>query len=292
MLDGFNEQFVETDEARILVRTKGIGKPVVLIHGYPQTGVCWHRIAPVLAQQFRVIIPDLRGYGGSRGPAPDNAGTAYSKHAMARDIAAVLDALGEERASIVGHDRGARVSYRFALDHPDRTTHLVSLDVVPTGVMWRDLTAESAISAYHWQFLAQPKGLPEWMIAHDPDRYLVYTLESWVADPAAFSDEAMDAYKAAFRDPAMIAACCADYRAGAGIDWEMDAADMKAGRKIQCPILVLWGHRDGRDVGDALATWSEWGTVPAIGGPVRCGHFLPEEAPETVLEWLVPFLGR
>ena len=214
MLNGFDEQFIETGEARIRLRMKGRGRPVVLIHGYPQTGACWHKLAPALSERFRVIIPDLRGYGESRGPTPDAAGTAYSKRAMAKDIAAVLDALGHEQASIVGHDRGARVAYRFALDHPSRATHLVSLDVVPTGAMWRDLTAESAIAAYHWQFLAQPKGLPEWMIAHDPDRYLVHTLESWVADPAAFSEEAM----AEFRRAEVIAACCADYRAGAGID--------------------------------------------------------------------------
>ena len=199
------------------------------------------RSRPRLAERFLVVAPDLRGYGDSAGPEPDPENRRYAKRAMARDIAAVLDALGAGRAAIVGHDRGGRVAYRFALDFPDRIDRLAVLDMVPTAEMWERMDVAAFIAGYHWQFLAQPGGLPERMIGRGPDDYLEHTLRSWALSDDCFEEAAMAEYRRCFRRPSVVAACCADYRAGATVDWETDRADRAAGRRIACPTLALWG---------------------------------------------------
>ncbi|MBL6600989.1 MAG: alpha/beta hydrolase [Alphaproteobacteria bacterium] len=291
MFEGFETRKIDTGEATIHVRVGGAGSAVVLLHGYPQSGACWHKLAPALAENYRVIIPDLRGYGDSVGPAPDADNTLYSKRSMASDIASVLDALSEEKAMIVGHDRGGRVAYRFALDHPDRTRKLAVLDMIPTSETWERLAAVEAIAAYHWPFLAQGNGLPERMIGHDPDDYLKHTLHSWIRVEGCFTEAAMAEYLRCFAKPSVIAACCADYRAGATVDWQIDRADVEAGNKIACPLLSLWGQRPGREKSTSLEVWSAWCSGPVSGGPIDSGHFLAEENPTDTLAALSSFLA-
>jgi haloacetate dehalogenase len=291
MFEGFETRGIDTGEARIHVRLGGGGAPVVLLHGYPQSGVCWHKIAPALAENYRVIIPDLRGYGDSTGPVPDQENRLYSKRAMAADVAAVLEALAIERAHVVGHDRGGRVAYRFALDHPGRVSKLAVLDMIPTSETWERLNAREAIGAYHWPFLAQGNGLPERMIGHDPDDYLRHTLASWTRVKDCFTEAAMAEYLRCFRTPSVIAACCADYRAGATVDWEIDRADRTAGRKIAAPMLALWGERPNREKSRSLEVWQDWCDAKVSGGPIDSGHFLAEENPADTLAALSAFLA-
>jgi haloacetate dehalogenase len=290
MFEGFKNQHIDTGDARIHVRVAGEGTPVVLIHGYPQNSTCWHKIAPTLAKTYQVIVPDLRGYGDSTGPAPDEANLLYSKRAMASDIAALLDALSIETTMVVGHDRGGRVAYRFALDHSSRISKLAVLDMIPTSETWERMVASEAIGAYHWPFLAQGKGLPERMIGHDPDDYLRHTLDSWTRVKDCFTAEAMAEYIRCFRNPSVVAACCADYRAGATVDWEIDRTDKKAGRKIACPMLALWGERPGRESFDKLEVWRDWCSADVSGQPIDSGHFLAEENPADTLAALSAFL--
>jgi len=293
MLDGFASRRIETGEASIHVTVGGAGPPLLLLHGYPQTHVCWHLVAQRLARGSTVICPDLREYGASRGPrqeTPDHA--AYSKRAMARDQVAVMSALGFERFGVVGHDRGGRVAYRLALDHPERVSRLALLDIVPTGEMVARVDRKLAYATYHWFFLAQPFDLPERMIAADPDFYLDWTIKSWLGEGAALAPEAMDHYREAFRDPAVIHAACEDYRAGLGIDAELDAADKQAARRILCPLLVLWGERRPERKADQwLSIWRGWARQ-VEGGPVTSGHFLAEEKPDEIAQRLERFFGK
>jgi haloacetate dehalogenase len=294
MFDGFETRRIETSGAEIHLRVGGEGPPLLLIHGYPQSHVIWHHVAPVLAGRFTVVAPDLRGYGDSQAPETDAGHLAYSKRAMAGDLAEVMSALEFERFGVVGHDRGARVAYRMALDHVDRILSLCSLDVIPTGDMWRLTDKDRALDAFHWQFLAQPAPRPETLIGHDPDYVLDWLLTSWAADGFQFDGEALAEYRRCFRKPEVIHATCEDYRAGATIDDEIDRADQAAGRRIQCPLLFLWGEQAGfgsTDNGDSLSVWRQWCDGEVSGGPIDCGHFLPEEAPETVVERLFAFLA-
>ena len=291
MFEGFETHRIDTGDAEIHLRMAGDGPAVVLLHGYPQSHVCWHRIAPVLAERFRVIVPDLRGYGDSTGPVPDDANLRYSKRAMAADIAALLDALSIETTMVVGHDRGGRVAYRFALDHPARISKLAVLDMVPTAETWERMDAADFIATYHWPFLAQPGGLPERMIGRDPEDYLRHTLESWTTVDNGFTEAAMAGYLRCAKNPSVIAAWCADYRAGATTDWENDRADRAAGHRIGCPILALWGHRAGREAFDNAAIWRDWCDAEVSGQPITCGHFLPEENPADTLAALTPYLA-
>ncbi|HUZ75553.1 MAG TPA: alpha/beta hydrolase [Stellaceae bacterium] len=293
MIAGFATRRVLTEEAEILIEIGGGGPPLLLLHGYPETHACWHKVAPHLAHDFTVVCPDLRGYGESRftgTETPDHA--AYSKRAMARDQVAVMAALGFERFAVAGHDRGGRTAYRLALDHPARVTRLAVLDIVPTLEMFERMDARSALSAYHWLFLAQPFDLPERLIGAAPDFYLDWTVRSWLGAGATLAPGAMDAYRHAFRVPAVIHAACEDYRAGATLDCDADRADREAGRRIACPVLALWGG--GRTVGaaatDPIATWRRWADR-VEGAPIDCGHFLPEEAPDAVADALRRFFA-
>ena len=287
---GFASHWVDTPAGKSFARTAGSGPPVVLLHGYPQTHVEWHRIAPVLARTHTVVVPDLRGYGWSAIPE-SHGGAQFTKRRMAADIVALMEALGHVQFAIVGHDRGARVAYRLTLDHPGRVTKLVSLDVVPTAVMWEKFDAVQALRAYHWTFLAQPEPLPEILIAAAPERYCDWTLASWTgAKSLEPFGPALAHYRAAFNDPKRIHAFCEDYRAGATLDRADDEADRAAARKIPVPMLVLWGAKGGFGGSDPVATWRDWAT-DVRGHAIDCGHFLPEEAPDATAAALAEFLS-
>ncbi len=297
MFDGFQTERIETTTTHIHVRIGGEGPPLLLLHGYPQTHVTWHRVAPVLAEHFSVVVPDLRGYGDSGTPPTDSDHAPYSKRAMAQDQVEVMAHLGFDAFAVTGHDRGARVAYRLALDHPEQVSHLCSLDCIPTGDMWRKTDKERALGAFHWMFLAQPAPKPETLIGHDPDFFLEWLLKSWAADGFRFELEAMDEYRRCFRKPEVIHATCEDYRAGATIDDLLDEEDRREGRKIQCPVLFLWGairgfggpNSSGQAM-DPLDVWRKW-SDDVSGGPVNSGHFLPEEAPGEVVSRLEAFFG-
>lgn len=289
---GFAERRIKTEGAEIFARVGGSGPPLLLLHGYPQSHVCWHKVAPALARSFTLVIPDLRGYGNSTGPADDPEHLGYSKRAMANDFVAVMRALGHERFGVVCHDRGGRVGYRLTLDHPERVERLATLDIVTTLDAWTDIDMENSVGRFHWPFLARPAPFPETMIGHDPVFFLEYLLAQWTRakDLSAFDPRALDHYRHHFSNPSVIHASCEDYRAGAGCDPAFDAADRKAGRQISCPMLALWGgERKHGFVNRPLETWRPW--CPHVKGePILSGHFLPEEAPEATLAALMPFL--
>ena len=295
MFPGFEtRRLPAADGIEIFARVGGNGPPLLLLHGYPQTHLIWNQIAPALAREFTVVAADLRGYGQSSCPRGDGGRRTYSKRSMGEDMMAAMMALGHERFAVAGHDRGARVAYRMALDHPEAVTHLAVLDILPTLEVWQRITADAAIAAYHWSFLAQPYPLPETLIATDPAYYVVHTLESWTAakNLECFGFDALSAYKSALDDPMRIHAVCEDYRAGARIDRELDADDLKAGKTIACPTLVLWGSSYvGKGGASPLDIWRPW-CREVSGAEIPSGHFLAEENPEATLAALLPFLRR
>ncbi len=239
MLDGFEQDRIVTTGAEINLRKAGAGPPLLLLHGYPQTHVMWHKIAPALAERFTVVLTDLRGYGDSAKPPGGDGHPAYSKRAMAQDQVEVMTALGFDSFAVAGHDRGARVGHRLALDHPERVRKLALLDIAPTLAMYERTDMAFATAYYHWFFLIQPFDLPERLIGADPDFYLEKKIGKWSQSPGAFDPAALAEYKRCFRDPATIHATCEDYRAAASIDLDHDRADLD--RKLACPVLALWG---------------------------------------------------
>jgi haloacetate dehalogenase len=289
---GFSSHKIETDGARIFARAGGSGPPLLLLHGYPQSHACWHKVAPALARDFTLVVPDLRGYGDSEGPEAHPEHLAHSKRAMAADFVQVMKTLGHERFGIVCHDRGGRVGYRLALDHPERVTRIATLDIVTTLDAWTDMNRENAVGRFHWPFLARPAPFPEKMIGLDPIYFLDYLLSQWTRskDLSAFDPAALAHYRHHFSKPSVIHASCEDYRAGATCDPAFDAADRAQGRQISCPMLALWGaERKHGFVNKPLETWRPW--CPHVRGePIESGHFLPEEAPEATLAALMPFL--
>jgi haloacetate dehalogenase len=291
LFPGFTRRRIAVDGNEISLMLGGSGSPVLLIHGYPQTHACWHIVAPALAGRFTVVAPDLRGYGDSGAPPTTADHRPYSKRAIAAELVEVMAALGFARFAVVGHDRGARVAYRMAFDHTGRVTRLATLDVVPTHAMWQGVNKAFATATYHWFFLIQPTPFPERLIGGDPEYFIRHTLKSWAKPGFTFDERAMAEYIRAFRRPEVVHATCEDYRAGATVDDQDDAADLKAGRKIACPLLALWGEHSGFHKGDRLAVWRNWAT-DVRGGPIESGHFLPEEAPEATLAQLLPFLAE
>ena len=289
--EAFTQQRIPVGGAEINLLTGGDGPPLLLIHGYPQTHAMWHRLAPELARHFTVICPDLRGYGDSSKPPgkPDHGN--YSKREMARDLAEVMTALGFERFAVVGHDRGARVAHRLALDHPARIERACVMDIAPTLHMFDHTDQAFATGYYHWFFLIQPDGLPEHMIGADPGWFLREKLRRWSAPGAHFDEAAVAEYVRCFSSPEGVHASCEDYRAAASIDLEHDRADFGR-RRIACPLLVLWGERGFvRRSYDVLTVWGEYAD-DVRGAPVPGGHFLPEESPDEVLRQLLPFLSN
>jgi haloacetate dehalogenase len=291
MFEGFTTRMVAGEGADIHLRLGGQGPPLLLLHGYPQTSAMWHRVAPGLAERHTVVAPDLRGYGRSAKPPSDPDHHTYSKRAMALDMVRVMAELGFDAFAVAGHDRGGRVGYRMALDHPQVVTRLAVLDIVPTYAMWQRMDRELAMATYHWLFLAQPDGLPETLIGADPAWWVREQLRRWAGQGATFADEAMDEYVACFADPAAIHASCEDYRAGATVDERHDAADLGR-RRIACPLLVLWGS-DGiaRRAEDPLTAWRPW-CDDVRGQGVPGGHFLPEESPAGTLAALTAFFSE
>ncbi len=290
-IEGFTKTRVATNGLHLSVHRAGKGAPLVLLHGYPQNHMTWAKIAPRLAEQFDVIIPDLRGYGESDMPDADPENRSYSKREMAKDIVGLLDAFGLEKAHVLGHDRGARVAYRFALDHPGRLDRLGIIEIVPTGDFWASWDADLAMKGYHWTFLAQPAPLPERMIAADGPGYIDWTLASWthVGDLSAFSEAALESYRAQGADPARVAAMCNDYRAGATFDRRLDEADKAAGKRITAPLCFLWakGGFPAR-TGDPLGIWRAWADEVTGTELEGTGHFAMEEVPDAVLAAILP----
>ncbi len=288
MFSGFEVGRLQTSDTEIAYRKGGDGPPLLLLHGYPQTHVMWHRIAPALAERFTVVAADLRGYGDSGKPERDLCHTNYSKRVMAGDQVELMAGLGFNHFSVVGHDRGARVAHRMALDHADRIEKVAVLDIAPTLTMYEATDMAFAKAYYHWFFLIQPFDLPERLIGADPCHYLERMLAAWSRSQDAFAPEALAEYKRCFDNPAAIQASCEDYRAAASIDLEHDRADRD--RKVLAPLLALWGGRGV--VGstfDVLATWREKAN-DVCGRALDCGHFLPEEEPEGTLKELLAFL--
>ncbi len=277
----------EVDGVAIDFVTAGSGAPVLLLHGYPQTRAMWHRVAPVLADRFTVVCPDLRGYGDSGKPPSDRTHEPYSKRVMARDQVELMRGLGFDRFAVVGHDRGARVARRMALDHPRAVARLAVLDIVPTATIYATLDRERALTAWRYFFLAQPADLPERLIGADPEGYLRWTLDEWCGTPGALTGAAVAEYVRCF-DPATVRATCEDYRAGATIDLVHDRAD--AGRPIACPMLVLWSRSGIGSAYDVLAIWRDQATDVA-GEALDCGHFLAEERPAEIAASLLAFLS-
>ncbi|NIA68813.1 alpha/beta hydrolase [Pelagibius litoralis] len=292
LFPGFREERCTGADTEIYCRIGGDGPPLVLLHGYPQCHATWHRVAPSLAEHFTCVLPDLRGYGQSGIPGDDPEHRNYSKRRMAEDIVAVMQGLGHRSFRLAGHDRGARVAYRLAFDHPEAVERLAIIEVVPTQVMWASFSAEMALKAYHWPFLAQPAPLPERLIGSHADDYLDHTLASWTRDRdlAVFDTRALELYRSAFRDPARLHALCEDYRAGATCDRADDEADLAAGRKIAAPLHFIWGQAGfPAKAGDPLGIWRNW-AENVTGSTTDSGHFSPEEDPTGTLAGLLPFL--
>lgn len=277
---------MRTTGAEIQARIAGDGPPLLLLHGYPQTQAMWHRIAPVLARDFTIVLADLRGYGDSSRPPSGARCINYSKRAMAQDQVEVMAAMGFDRFMVAGHDRGARVAHRMALDFPDRVERLALLDIVPTRRVFDSVDQETAMRYFHWFFLAQPHPLPERMIGEDPERWLRGRLAAWARTKRAFNPQAVAEYIRCFSQPECIRATCDDYRAAAGIDLEHDRSDT---RKVTAPVLVLWGATGF--VGQHYDVLREWRTCAqhVIGAGLDCGHFLPEEKPRETGDLLTEF---
>ena len=271
----------------IAICSKGAGPPLLLLHGYPQTGYMWHKIAPRLAEDFTVVVADLRGYGDSDKPTSSEDHAVYSKRAMAADMMAVMTALGYSQFFIAGHDRGGRVAHRLARDYPQAVTKLAVLDIAPTAMMYDTTDMHFATSYYHWFFLIQPAPFPETLIGSDPKFFLESKMQHWGKDRTAITNDAFDEYLRCFSNPDTIHASCEDYRASASIDLEHDAADV--GLKLDIPLLVLWGAT--AMVGnkyDMLCAWREVAT-DVTGFAVPGGHYLPEEAPDETYQALLDF---
>jgi haloacetate dehalogenase len=287
LFPGFSRAQLAINGTTINAVRGGAGAPVLLLHGYPQTHAIWHRVAPVLAERFTVVSADLRGYGDSGKPASDESHEPYSKRAMAQDQLELMRALGFERFALVGHDRGARVARRLALDHPDSVSRLAILDIVPTETIYGLLDQERATTVWRYFFLVQPPDLPERLIGADPAFYLDWTLREWCGTPCALDEAAVSEYRRCF-DAATIHAGCEDYRAGATIDLAHDRADKE---RIHCPVLVLWSAHGIGSSYDVLSIWREQADA-VHGRALDCGHFLPEERPAETAAGLTRFLEQ
>jgi haloacetate dehalogenase len=281
LFPGYRAEWINTSSGRIFARVGGSGPPLLLLHGFSSTHVTWHQVAPLLSDKFTLIVADLPGYGWSDMPESDNDHTAYTKRAMARTMVEAMERLGHVQFALAGHDRGGRVSYRLALDHPGRLSRLAVLDILPTYDYWERMNRLSALKIYHWAFLAQPFPLPETLIGGNPEFFLKQKMASQTKSKnlAAIDPRALEHYLAPFRDPARVRAMCEDYRAGAYADYEIDKADFESAKKITIPMLALWGEVGiARSAAAPLDTWSKWATNVS-GAAVDSGHFLTEENP-------------
>jgi haloacetate dehalogenase len=295
-MEGFESELIDVGETSIFACWKGSGPPLLLLHGFPQTHLMWRAVAPLLASNFTVVCTDLRGYGlsGCLPSGPDHA--SYAKRAMARDMVGLMERLGHRRFFVAGHDRGGRVAYRMALDHPDRVAGLAVLDVVPTAVAWERADARLALGFWPWSLLAQPEPLPEKILAAVPEAVVDDALLQWGSAAEVFPPDINSAYVEALRAPGHAHAICEEYRAAATLDRSHDEADRAAGRRIACPTLALWSA-DGalgawyEDQGGPLAIWQDW-CSSVEGRAIAGGHFFPEELPDETAEDLSRFFAR
>ena len=291
LFPGFDSHWIATSAGRIFARSRGAGAPLLLLHGFPQTMAMWHRLAPALAARFHVVVMDLRGYGWSSAPTSVD-GAGYAKRAMGEDVVAVMESLGHARFQIAGHDRGARVAYRLALDHPGRVSKLALLEILPTAEVWRNVRA-GVTPAAHWAFLARAASGPENEIAQAPSAYFEGLMAKWTQAQSldAFDQRALAHYRAFWGDPSRIHAMCEDYRAGATFDLAADEEDLAAGRLITCPTLTVTGDFYlSRGAGEApVEVWKRAFAPQASGVMVPNGHFVAEEAPMETLAALNTF---
>ena len=295
MFDGFTRARIAANGVSINVRHGGSGPPVLLLHGYPQTHVMWHKVAPMLAEDYTVVAPDLRGYGDSdKPPAAEGDLSIYCKRTTAQDQVAVMAALGCDSFHVVGHDRGARVAQRMALDHPTRVRSFTSLDVVPSQAAFEHMDSELAFAWFHWHLMRQPAPLPETLIGNSAQVYLDFLLERWCATDGAITAPAYAEYLRCFSNPETIRATCLDYR---GVELDLRHDEVDRGRKLDCPMLVLWGgnmaKRPGWQTGaslDMLTVWRER-AHDVRGRALDCGHFLAEERPDETAAEILAFLA-
>ena len=290
MFEGFTETDIATEGAVVHARHGGSGPPLLLLHGYPQTHVMWHRVAPRLAEDFTVVATDLRGYGDSGKPPTDAIHYPYSKRATALDQVQAMAALGFDEFLVVGHDRGARVAHRMALDHPACVRKVAMLDIVPTRKVFETIDKDLATDFYHWFFLIQPHDIPERLIGANTDYYLRHRFSREAEEYSMFGREALAEYGRCFSNPGTIHASCEDYRAAASIDLEHDAADID--RRIACPLLALWGSRGVLErYWDVLAAWRARAD-DVRGRSIASGHFMAEEAPDETAREIARFLAE
>jgi haloacetate dehalogenase len=292
-MQDFTTAEIQTGETSIFVRICGSGPPLLLLHGFPQTQLMWRGVAPLLARGFTVICADLRGYGRSGCPASSADHAPYAKRAMARDMVAVMAQLGFPRFGVAGHDRGGRVAYRMALDHPDRIERLAVLDILPVETVWQRADARFALGYWPWSLLAQPEPLPERILVASAEAIIEHALGGWGSAAEAFPAEVRAAYLEALRDPCHARAICEEYRAAAGIDRAHDQADRKAARKIRAPMLALWsaeGPLDSWYNEGPVALWRDWAD-DVSGYAIKGGHFFPEAAPAPTAEALRRFFA-
>jgi haloacetate dehalogenase len=266
----------------------GDGPPVLLLHGFPETHVCWDRVAPLLTERHTVVLADLRGYGASSAPPGGPRGEGYTKREIAAELVEVMAGLGHERFAVVGHDRGARVGYRMALDHREVVDRLAVLNIIPTVDQFARMSGGTSLGYWPWVLLAQPAPMPERLLGADPAAMLDHVFATWPADPAAIPADHRAAYLAAMT-PAAVAAMCADYRGSFHLDQDHDADDRDSGRSITAPVLVVTGAEETH-LADAGDVWREWAAA-VMATTVPGGHFIPEESPAELLDLLVPFLS-
>jgi len=293
IFQAYENRLVPVGEESISVHVGGAGPPLLLLHGYPQNHATWIKLAGPLAENFSCVIADLPGYGASSIPQDASGHEGFSKRRMASLLVEAMASLGYSAFGVMGHDRGARVAYRMALDHPAIVQRVVIIEIIPTSEMWEAFNAEMALKAYHWQFLAQPFPLPENLISGDPVFYLEWTLRSWVKGRTldVFDPQSLESYRAQMRDPARVHAMCEDYRAGASIDRRLDLSDRARGITITAPLLFVWSKLGFPSAaGDPLSLWKPW-TEKLSGAEVDSGHFMPEENPHDLLAATAPFLA-
>lgn len=285
IFEGFTLERVDVGEVELRVRHGGSGPPLLLLHGHPRTHATWHEVAPLLADRFTVVCPDLRGYGGSGKPPTDAEHTPYSKRAMGRDAVALMRALGHGTFAVAGHDRGALVAFRTAMDHPRAVTALLVMDGLPVVEHLERCDARFAAAWWHWWFFGQTAKPAERVIDADPDAWYATTGEHMA--PEAWAD-----FQDAIHDPATVHGMLEDYRAGLGVDRRHDEADRAAGRRVPCPALVLWSRRDDLEdlYGDPVEIWRAWAD-DVRGRPIDSGHHMAEEAPGEVAAAITAFLG-
>ena len=291
LFPGFADKRLAVNGVEIQAVVGGSGPPLLLLHGAPQSHVMWHHIAPRLAERFTVVATDLRGYGDSSKPPGGGDHADYSFRTMTADQVAVMKQLGHNSFSVVAHDRGARVTHRMLLDHPEAVTRAALLDIVPTKYVYDHTDRALATAYFHWFFFIQPAPLPETLITASPDFFLKTKMASQTKSGTleAIDSRALQHYLAPFRDPSRVHAMCEDYRAGAYADYEIDKADVAAGKKITIPMLALWGDAGIASVAATpLDTWKQWATN-VRGSPVDSGHFLAEENPDETARLLRAF---